>query len=249
MAHIDDPRGVAIQQLREDCETSPLKILIALANVHPKMHVLNSILDHFSVDKRFERVAEVFDIFDKELEFVERQVGKVDRKFLQSPEFADAAVAAAEEAVRTASAAKIHRLASVLANGCDPTLETSDDDLSSFIHDVTQLSGADIQVLQRLSFVFMGSGGHAIKMAEDLPHGSSESPLTTPIEDAARENALTDDFHSHCFRLVGFGLAVQIPSNSPTLAGGGIRFRLSGRGRRLLALLKSYRQESDGSMA
>lgn len=218
MVRIDDPRGVAIQQLREDCETNPLKILMALASVHPKAHVVNSILEHFSVDKRIERVADVFEIFNQGMNSLERNFAADHltlsemRKRLDSPEFADAVVAAAEEAVRTASAAKIHRLASVLANGCDPNIEPSDDDLTSFIHDVAQLSEADVRVLQQLSSAFTVFSGLG-----DRREPGSESPLKA-LDGAVREQALTDDFHSHCFRLVGFGLAAQIPSNSPSLA-------------------------------
>jgi hypothetical protein len=65
-----------------------------------------------------------------------------------------------------------------------------------------------------------------------------ESPFQTVIDDAEREKLLTEDFYSHCFRLVGFGLSAQIPGNSPSLALNSFSFRLTRRGHRLLALLK-----------
>jgi hypothetical protein len=141
---------------------------------------------------------------------------------------------AAEEAVRSPNSGKIKRLGSVLANGSDPEINSSmGDDLTSFIRDVSFLSEVDIHVLESLKFGF----GPGFAVTESQKAVSAESPLRA-FDDAVREQLLTDDLHSHCFRLVGFGLAAQIPSNSPSATDNKTLFRVTKRGHTLLALLK-----------
>ena len=117
--------------------------------------------------------------------------------------------------MRSTNVEKIKRLGRVLANGSDPKTEPSnDDDLTSFIHDVSQLSEGDIQILERLASPALALN-FALGSQKSAP---PESPFQAVIDDAEREKLLTEDFYSHCFRLVGFGLAAQIPGNSPSLA-------------------------------
>lgn len=114
------------------------------------------------------------------------------------------------------------------------TASSNDDDLTSFIHDVSQLSEGDIKVLEQLA-----SPASALNFALGAQESTlPESPFQAVIDDAEREKLLTEDFYSHCFRLVGFGLAAQIPGNSPSLALNSYSFRLTRRGHTLLALLK-----------
>jgi hypothetical protein len=240
MGRIDDPLDVAIKQLEESPENATLEVAFKLATAIPAVAIADAIREHFLNHKRYKRVIGTLIVFQAELEALKNE-GAGDRRrldaistYLKSAEFAEAVVAAAEEAVRSTNVEKIERLGRVLANGSDPQSEqTNDDDLTSFIHDVSQLSEGDIRVLKQLASPAYGFTFARASQNSTLP----ESPFQTVIDDAEREKLLTEDFYSHCFRLVGFGLAGQIPGNSPSLVLNSYSFRLTSRGRRLLALL------------
>jgi hypothetical protein len=241
MNRIDNPLDVAISQLAENPENTTLEIALKIAVAIPAVAIADAIREHFLNRRRFERVKETLVVFQAEFEALQNE-SVTDRQrldaisdFPKSAAFAEAVVAAAEEAVRTTNAEKIKRLGRVLANGSDPDPESSnDDDLTSFIHDVSQLSEGDVKVLGLLTSASIAINFAAGAQKSTLP----ESPFQAVIDDAEREKLLTEDFYSHCFRLVGFGLAAQIPGNSPSLPLSGYSFRLTRRGHRLLALLK-----------
>lgn len=241
MDRIDNPLDVAISQLAENPENTTLEIALKIAVAIPAVAIAEAIREHFLNRRRFERVKETLVVFQAEFGALQNECAR-DRQrldaisdFPKSAEFAESVIAAAEEAVRSTNMEKIKRLGRILANGSDPDTESSkDDDLTSFIHDVSQLSEGDIKILEQLA-----SPASALKFAmggqkSTLP----ESAFQAVIDDAEREKLLTEDFYSHCFRLVGFGLAAQIPGNSPSLALNSYSFRLTRRGHRLLALLK-----------
>jgi hypothetical protein len=240
MDRIDNPLDVAIRQLQENSESTPLVIALKLSTAIPGLAIADSIWEHFSTNKRIERVNEVLIAFKRELEALQNSYNEDKQRLdaisenLKSAEFNEAVIAAAEEAVRNTNAEKIKRLARVLANGSDPNTEpSSEDDLTSFIRDVSMLSESDIQVFKQLA--------SSVPLGLMLAHGSQEkSPFQHFIDDAARGKLMTDDFYSHCFRLVGFGLAVQIPSNSPSQAANKYLFMLTRRGHRLAALLADH---------
>lgn len=203
--------------------------------------IADSLREHFLNRNRYERIVETFQVFKSEIEAMEKEcAGDRERldaiyNYTKSPEFAEAVVAAAEEAARSTNTKKIKRLAVALANSCDPSIEPSDsDDLTSFIHDVSQLSEGDIQILGKLA----STPAMAFQFAQGSQKASQpESPFQWIFDNAQREKLLTNDFYSYCFRLVGFGLAAEIPHNSPSVAAAGPVFRLTNRGRRLAALL------------
>jgi hypothetical protein len=241
MDRIDNSLDVAIRQLQENPESTPLVITLKLLTALPGLAVADSIWEHFSTNKRIERIHEVLVALKQELEALqayyvgdEQTLGAISN-YLKSPEFSEALITAAEEAVRNANAERIKRLARVLTNGSDPNTEPSnEDDLTSFIRDVSLLSEGDIQILKQLA--------SSLPLAFEFVTGSQtvsrpEFNFQQVIDDAKRDKLLTDDFYSHCFRLVGFGLAAQIPGNSPSLAANKYLFRLTRRGYRLHALL------------
>jgi len=238
MNRIDNPLDVAIKQLEEKPENTTVEIAFKLATAIPVVAVVDSIREHFLNRSRYERVRDTLVIFQGEFEALHKESAS-DRQrldamsnYVKSAEFAEAVLAAAEEAVRSTNAEKIKRLGRVLANGSDPNSEASDgDDLTSFIHDVSQLSEGDIKILKQLASALDLNFGLGSQKAP-LP----ESPFQSFINDAEREKLLTEDFYSHCFRLVGFGLAAQLPGNSPNA----YSFRLTRRGHRLLGLLKQH---------
>lgn len=241
MDHIDNRLDVAIAQLAESHDT-PLEIIQKLAAAIPVLAIADALAEHFLNRNRYERIVETFLIFQAEIEALKKEcVGDRQRleavsNYPKSPEFAEAVITAAEEAARSTNARKIKRLAVALANSCDPSIEPpNSDDLTSFIHDVSQLSEGDIQILGKLAT----TPWFAFPFAQGSEKSSQpESPLRWMISEAEREKLLTDDFYSYCFRLVGFGLAAQILHNSPNVGAGEPFFRLTNRGRRLVVLLK-----------
>ena len=248
MDRIDDRLDVAMKELLSKPENAPFEIAIRLGGAMCGPigvvggELFNSVFEHFSTAKRIDRMRDFLTVLKARFQALEDQTVR-DRerleaiiKKLNSPEFSEALASAAEIVVRTANREKVNRLANVLANGSDPSFEpSSDDDLTSFIHDVSQLSEGDIQVLGQLASTL----AFAIQFADvSQKAGQPEFPLQSIIEDAQREKLFTEDFYSYCFRLVGFGLAAQMPHNSPSVAAGGPIFRLTNRGRRLAALLK-----------
>jgi hypothetical protein len=241
MDRIDNPLDVAMSQLAENPENTALEIALKIAVAIPAVAIVDAIREHFLNRRRFERVKETLVVFQAEFEALQNESAK-DRQrldaisdFPKSAEFAEAVIAVAKEAVRSTNVEKIKRLGRVLANGSDPnTASSNDDDLTSFIHDVSQLSEGDIKVLEQLA-----SPASALNFALGAQKSTlPESPFQAVIDNAEREKLLTEDFYSHCFRLVGFGLAAQIPGNSPSLALNNYSFRLTRRGHKLLALLK-----------
>jgi len=232
MDKIDNPLDVAMRQLQENPESTPLVIALKLVAALPGLSVADSLWEHFSTSKRIERVYEVLIALVRELEALQasyvgdKQTLGAIGNYLKSPEFSEALIAAAEEAVRNTNAERIKRLARVLANGSDPNTEPSnEDDLTSFIRDVSLLSEGDIHVLKQLA--------SSLPLAFDFATDSQKvsTIFQQSFDRTEREKLLTEDFYSHCFRLVGFGLAAQIPGNSPS------QFQLTRRGHRLHALL------------
>jgi hypothetical protein len=241
MDRIDNPLDVAMSQLAENPENTTIEIALKIAAAIPAVAIVDTIREHFLNRRRFERVKETLVVFQAEFEALQKESAK-DRQrfdaisdFPKSAEFAEAVIAVAEEAVRSTNLQRIKRLGRVLANGSDPKTEPSnDDDLTSFIHDVSQLSEGDIKVLEQLA---SPASALTFGLVEQEP-AAPKSQFQGVIDDAQREKLLTEDFYSHCFRLVGFGLAAQLSGNSPSLALNNYSFRLTRRGHRLLALLR-----------
>lgn len=247
-----DDFEIQVRDLEESEENNPLElaksaltvVIAAITGGHllpiPEMAAAGHLLEeHFSTRRRVRRVREVTYACGNQIIAIKNTIAK-DREDLQrqiderlkSSEFAEAFATAAEEATRTTNAAKLNRLAAVLANSCDPTLSSStDDDLTSFVHDISRLSEGDVKTLNNL---FISSNSFYRRNEKT---SGPKSEFSEFINDMAREQSLGSDFYSHCFRLVGFGLATQLAWNSPE---GGPSFRVSDRGRHLLNLLRSH---------
>lgn len=242
MKRIDDPIDAAMSQLEDDSESTPLEIVKKLATAVPLLAPLacvDALEEHFSNRKRFKRVYECFSIFkaehdslQSELAQEKKALAKID-SYLKSPKFAEAVVTAAEESVRTANEEKIKRFGRVLANGPDPRIEASDDDLSSFIRDLSQLSEIDLKSLE----IIVSTAG--LTSIDSYVVNETDGLLGQHLAKAAAEQRLLqDDFYSHAFRLVGFGLALEVPRDTVRQMANDFRFLPTRRGRHLLALLK-----------
>jgi hypothetical protein len=236
---IDNPLDAAMSQLEENPENSTLEIVAKLATLVPLLAPLDALRDHFSTRNRINRIYEVLSVFQSEYEALRMECAQEKARraeidaYLRSTKFTDAVVAAAEEAARTANAEKIKRFARVLANGSDPRIEASDDDLSSFIRDVSQLSEVDLRTLE----IIISTVG--IMSWESYVPDETDGLLGQHlVRAAAQEKLQRDDFYSHAYRLVGFGLALEAPSGTGRRLANDLRFLPTRRGRKLLALLK-----------
>jgi len=239
---IDNPLDAAMSQLEENPESTILEIVAKLATLVPLFAPLDALRDHFSTRKRISRIYEVLSIFQSEHEALQRECAQEKARraevdaYLKSTKFKDAVVAAAEEAVRTANAEKIKRFARVLANGSDPKIEVSEDDLSSFIRDVSQLSEVDLRTLD----IIISTAGINTFWESYVPNETDGLLGVHLIRAAAQEKLERDDFYSHAYRLVGFGLVLEAPSGTGQRLANNICFIPTRRGRKLLALLKKH---------
>lgn len=239
MKRIDDPLDAAMSQLEESPESTPLEIVVKLATLAPFFAPLDALRDHFSNRNRIARIYEVLSVFKSEHEALQSELAQEKatladiHSYLKSPKFTEAVVAAAEEAVRTANEEKIKRFARVLANGSDPRIEASDDDLSTFIRDVSLLSEVDIRSLE----IIISTAGLAT--LDSYVVNETDGLLGQHLTRAAAQEKLTqDDFYSHAFRLVGFGLVLEVPRDTVRQLANDFRFLPTRRGRKLIALLK-----------
>ena len=125
--------------------------------------------------------------------------------------------------MRIADSIKLDRLGSALANGLDKNIIQPEDDLPSFVRDVSQLSDLDIKALDNI--VSMAQYEAILILKEFAAR-------------ADREKIKADDFYSYAYRLVGFGLALEVPSKTGRRSANDLRFSPTNRGRKLIALLK-----------
>lgn len=245
MKRIDSRLDAALSDLEANPESTPLEIALKLATLIPPLAPvlapLDALREHFSTRNKVQQIVCMLRTFNAEFQALQQECAleahshlMID-SYLNSPRFTDAVIAAAEETTRTANADKILRFGLVLANGCDPKIDVSDDeDLSSFIRDVSQLSELDLRALQ----IVTSTARVDILLESDVPDSTDNMLGQHLIAAAAREKLEQDDFYSHAYRLVGFGFLLEAPSNGGRRNARDLRFVPTRRGRKFLALLK-----------
>jgi hypothetical protein len=249
MKRIDSPTDVALTQYEGEPEDTTREIILKVAGkLFPPIGLGTALREHFSSRKRYERIQQVFQAFKSELDSLEKDAAQNEASLqaieerLRSPKFTEAVLTAAEEAVRTADSKKLDRLACVLANGLDPDIIKPEEDLSSFVRDVSQLSELDIKTLDTI--VSMAQYQALLEPSEPK---TTDEPKTQKfyfpdapefVASADLEKIRNDDFYSYAYRLVGFGLALELPSKTGRRSANNLRFGPTNRGRKLVALLK-----------
>jgi len=115
----------------------------------------------------------------------------------------------------------------------DPDVKVLDaDDLSTLIGDLSQLSELDIRALETII--------NTPRFAASIDTWAVDSTLPQSLlVAAANANMEKNEFYSHAYRLVGFGLALESPSESGKRTADNLCFVPTRRGRKLLALLTS----------
>jgi hypothetical protein len=254
MKRIDKPIDAALSNYDADQENRPLEItckigaevfnfVLPLGPFNP-LSLLNSLREQFSVSARFGRIRELLSVLKSEIDSLQRESAENSTRLgafeaeQTSPEYAEAFRVAAEEAVRTADAKRIERLGIALANGLDPDVKALEaDGLSTFIRDLSQLSELDIRTLETII--------NTPRFAASLDTWAVDSTLGQRLVVAAvSANLEKNDFYSHAYRLVGFGLALEAPSESGRRTADNLCFVPTRRGRKLLALLQSRASEN-----
>lgn len=241
MKRIDSPTDVAITQFEGEPENTTQEIVLKVASaIVPPIALVTALRDHFSSKRRYERIEQVFLAFSSDIELLRKEFAENKTKTeaveerLKSSSFIEALLTASEEAARTADSKKLERLASTLANGVNPDIIQPEDDLSSFVRDVSQLSETDIKTLKTIiSFALFNS-------ISEMTPSNMNSGEQSFLDNAARKKIENDDFYSTAYRLVGFGLALEMPSNTGRRSANDLRFNATNRGRKLIALLEKH---------
>ncbi len=246
MKRIDSSTDVAITQYEGEPEDETREIILKVAGeLFAPVGIVVALREHFSSKMRYERIKQVFLALKADIEALEQsaqdKVQAIEER-LQSPKFTEAILTAAEEAARTADSNKLDRLASSLANGLDPDIIRPEDDLPSFVRDVSQLSELDIKTLDTIV-----SMAQYEALTEPSDPKTTDEPNTQKfyfadapefVASADVEKIKTNDFYSYAYRLVGFGLALELPSKTGRRSANNLRFSPTNRGRKLFALLK-----------
>lgn len=251
MKRIDNPSDVALTQYEGEPEDTTQEIILKIAGaIFPPVGLATALRDHFSAQTRYERILRVFVALKSDIESIQKESTQNKKRAdaiedrLRSPEFTEAILTAAEEAARTAESRKLDRLASILANGVDPDVLQPEDDLASFVRDVSQLSELDIKTMNVIfsTSQLQGFIGGSVFSTEASDSSGAEKPFDylgkALLESAALEKIKDDDFYSTAYRLVGFGLALEAPSHTGRRQANNLSFLPTKRGRKLIALLK-----------
>jgi hypothetical protein len=156
---------------------------------------------------------------------------------IASIEFTAAIREATIQTLLATEESKIRQFGEILGNavGANDWPEISGN-LTSFIKEISQLSHDDIKTLTLLRNVFA-------EVFETYPNMHDPNPFTEKLQDlmamAKTAGFHPDDFYSHCRRLEGFGLAMEVPRNPSRMALGDYCFRPTRRAFKLLTLFRN----------
>src|SRR5882762_6165434 len=242
MSSIDDPIDAFLTQYPEQPKNVLGETALDLAGaVHWTFKVVNIVRARFfsSTDAMdgLRNLATAmklqFEWLQQELSTQQERIAEIDAK-LDSPGFKQATVVATVEAQSGASETKIDEMAAVLVRSLVsvPPGEYSDD-LVGFVRDIVNMTSKDVEVLRLLAEVF----GDVIATAPNLDAPDMFTPRMSDLRKAVDQRMHRDDFYSHCERLSGFGLAIELPRNPAALSPDEYCFRPTRRGLTLLRLL------------
>jgi hypothetical protein len=250
MSTIDDPVEATLSQYPKAEQTLPKKLadttLDLFGLVDYRIKVLNIIRSRILGDQGKERVEALLDALRKEVKQVREQseknyqdqqaeIGSLREK-LDSPEFIEAMVVAADEVQRSMSESKVTRFATLLSNGLFSKNEdvVAGDDLAAHIRDLASLGESDIHALYFLFDVYKDT----IRARPDMTDPNDFTLLMGSFTRGIKELKIDpDDFFGRCLRLSGFGLATEVQRNEFRMSLQDHCFRPTKRGLRLLKLL------------
>jgi hypothetical protein len=242
---IDDPLASTASQYPEQQKNKVGELVLELSGVAWwPVKVLNIVRSRIIGDYGLERVNALFNAlkteFYRDHQRVEKAEGNIEalKEKIDSPEFADSLVLAADEAQRTQSEQKIERLGAALANALltENSEIVPDDDLVGYIRDLSSLTEGDVRALRFLGDVFR----ETILVRPEMDDPNEFTFLMgSYLRGIEAMGVHHDDFYSRCSRLAGFGLATEVERLATRMAPKDHCFRPTRRGLRLLKLLGS----------
>jgi len=240
---IDDPLAATASQYPERERNKLGEATLELAGVALwEFKVLNIVRSRILGDYGLERVKALLSALQEEFQRDRQRLEKaqleieVVKEKINSPEFVDSLVLAADEAQRTRSERKVERLGVVLANAllAEDYDAVAGDDLVGFIRDLSSLTEGDVKALQFLAHLFRDQ----IRERPEMDDPNEFTMLIgSYLRGIAGMNVHPDDFYSRCSRLTGFGLATEVGRNPTRMAPKDHCFRPTRGGLRLLKLL------------
>lgn len=242
---IDDPLAATARQYPEQPKNKVGELALELAGVaFPLFKVFNIVRSRILGDYGLERIGALLNALQVEFHREQQRVEKAQRDIealkekINSPEFADSLILAADEAQRTQSERKIERLGAVLANALlsEDDEAVAGDDLVGYIRDLSSLTEGDVQALRFLGDVFKNPIRQRPEMDDPNEFTLLMGSYLRGIEAMGVHH---DDFSSRCSRLTGFGLASEVERSPARMALKDHCFRPTRRGLRLIKLLAS----------
>jgi hypothetical protein len=242
---IDDPLAATASQYPEQQKNKVGELALELAGVALwQFKVFNIVRSRILGDYGLERVGALLNALQGEFHRDQQRVEKAQRDIetlkekINSPEFVDSLVLAADEAQRTQSEQKIECLGTVLANALlsEDDEIVAGDDLVGYIRDLSSLTEGDVQALQFLGDVFKDP----IRQRPEMDDPNEFTMLMgSYLRGIAAMSVHHDNFYSRCSRLTGFGLATEVERSPTRMALKDHCFRPTRRGLRLIKLLAS----------
>jgi hypothetical protein len=168
---------------------------------------------------------------------VEKDRKEIDdiKSRIASSEFTAAVREATVQTIFTAEEAKIGQFGEILANAA------SAHDWSEFLATLRVLFEKSLNSARLTLKALTLLGDLFAEMFKTYPNMHDPNPFTEKLRDlmsmAKTAGFHPDDFYSHCRRLKGFGLAMEVPRNISRMALGDYCFRPTRRAFKLLKLL------------
>jgi cob(I)alamin adenosyltransferase len=232
---IDNPYDAIDKVYRDDSDQILSKVLDVFGHFEALTGAVNVIRKQFSKDATIARILALLEQLVADVQKHGRKMTDFNEK-MDSPEFAETIIAAVNESIRTTSLEKVGRFARILGHSLSSTRNVLWDEAAAFIRDLAQLTERDVEVLNILYSIqknlFLGRSNSL--------DPNSYTEKNNEVLDLVHQSGISrDEFYSRCGRLNGFGLAIEVQRNPSRVSNSDHCFRLTTRGRELIAILSS----------
>jgi hypothetical protein len=241
MGSIDNPVDAIKESYKEESQPGHQTVQLVLAvlgSIVPLVSVYNAVAQHFTGQEARKRVEGLFDEVLNLLNALGKDVDKLSAR-VESPEFLQTMIEAADRTARTASKKKVQRFAAVLTHelAFGGGSEQEWEDAAAYIRDIAELSEADIKVMSYL-YEFQAECFRENKIIDFRLIYSNYGRLLGNIEN---RGFIKDEFYARCAKLSGFGLVLSMDRKSPAQAGDYV-YRLTGLGKHFVDILRKTDQ-------
>ena len=218
---VDNPLDQVAAQYPEEQENYGPTVVLKLFSLLPNGQIaglVDAIRGHFSTRRSIERLSAFVETLIAEVQRHGKKIEELENQAASDPDFSEAMVFAATQAILTTSAVKVQRYGLIVATELITEHPQGWDEVSSLISDVGRLSEADISVLRVIVEI---QREHVLQIAQnpsDYLYDALANTVGTVLQKADRSGRSRNEFYSHLYRLAGFGLAM--PLNWKTTAWG-----------------------------